>query len=73
MNRLERSAVETVLKWPEYMDPKTVREYCGLSRTSTWRLIKAGELEAVKLGRSVKVRRASLDRYLEAHAYTEKQ
>jgi excisionase family DNA binding protein len=61
--------METAAKWPEFMDPKTVRSYCGLSRTSTWRLVKAGELEAIKLGRSVKVRRASLDRYLEAHAY----
>jgi len=51
------------------MDYDTVRQYCGLSRTSTWRLVKSGELEAVKLGRMVKVRKSSLDAYLEANSY----
>ncbi len=55
---------------PEYLDSKQVEVYCGLSRTTVWRLIKAGEVGAVKVGRRVKVRRASLDEYLERHAYT---
>lgn len=63
--------METATKWPEYMDYETVRDYCGLSRTSTWRLIKSGNLEAVKLGRSVKVRRSSLDSYLERNTYSD--
>ncbi len=61
--------METALKWPEFMDYDTVRQYCGLSRTSTWRAIKAGELEAVRVGRMVKVRRVSLDKYLERNSY----
>ena len=64
--------METTSKWPEYMDYEKVRGYCGFSRTSTWRLIKSGELEAVKIGRSVKIRRLSLDRYLESRAYAER-
>lgn len=52
---------------PEYLDYKQVDAYCGLSRTTVWRLIKAGEVEAVKIGRLVKVRRASLDDYMARH------
>ncbi len=60
--------METMMQ-PEYLDYRQVEAYCGLSRTTSWRLIKAGELEAVKLGRLVKVRRQSLDAYLERHDY----
>ena len=67
---MKTADMEIAVRWPELMDYDTVRTYCGLSRTSTWRLIKAGELEAVKLGRSVKVRRTSLDAYFNRHEYT---
>jgi excisionase family DNA binding protein len=67
---MQTADMETGVRWPELMDYDTVRAYCGLSRTSTWRLIKAGELEAFKIGRSVKVRRASLDAYFDRHEYT---
>lgn len=67
---MQTSDMETGVRWPELMSPQDVRAYCGLSRTSTWRLIKVGELEAVKIGRSVKVRRASLDAYFDRHEYT---
>ncbi len=63
----------TAVTWPEFMDYETVRRYCGLSRTSTWRLVKSGEVEAVKLGRMVKVRKSSLDGYLEANSYLENE
>ncbi len=60
--------METAVR-PEYLDYKQVEAYCGLSRTTCWRLIKAGEVEAVKIGRMVKVRRSSLDEYLDRNAY----
>ncbi len=63
--------METAIKWPEFLSYEGVRQYCGLSRTSTWRAIKSGELEAVKVGRLVKVRRASLDAYLARNVYGE--
>lgn len=56
--------METATVQPEYLDYKQIEVYCGLSRTSVWRAIKAGRLEAVKIGRSVRVRRADLDAYL---------
>lgn len=37
------------------------------SRTTLWREIKAGRLEAIQIGRSVRIPRESFDRWLDAH------
>ena len=63
--------METAIKWPEFLSYEQVRQYCGLSRTSTWRAIRSGDIVAVKVGRLVKVRRSSLDAYLHRNAYPE--
>ena len=60
-----------VIKWPEFLSYEQVRQYCGLSRTSIWRAIRLDDIEAVKVGRLVKVRRSSLDAYLDRNAYSE--
>lgn len=51
----------------------TVAEVAGLLRVSTmtvYRLIKAGELAAVRVGKSYRVREDDVDRYL-ASRYTQ--
>ncbi len=51
----------------------TVAEVAGLLRVSTmtvYRLIKAGDLAAVRVGRSYRLREDDVDRYL-ARGYTE--
>ena len=51
----------------------TVAEVAGLLRVSTmtvYRLIKAGELASVRVGKSYRVREDDIDRYLAAR-YTE--
>ena len=51
----------------------TVAEVAGLLRVSTmtvYRLIKAGSLPAVRVGKSYRVREDDVDRYL-ASSYTE--
>ena len=51
----------------------TVAEVAGLLRVSTmtvYRLIKAGELAAVRVGRSYRVTEDDVDRYL-ARGYTQ--
>jgi len=51
----------------------TVAEVAGLLRVSTmtvYRLIKAGELASVRVGKSYRVREDDVDRYLAAR-YTE--
>ena len=37
------------------------------SRTTLWREIKAGRLEAIQIGRSVRIPRESYNRWLDAH------
>jgi excisionase family DNA binding protein len=63
--------METATVQPEYLDYRQIETYCGMSRTTVWRLIKAGELDAVKVGRMVRVRRSSLDEYLNRHPFQE--
>jgi excisionase family DNA binding protein len=51
----------------------TVAEVADLIRVSTmtvYRLIKAGEMRAVRVGKSYRVREDDLDRYLSQH-YTQ--
>jgi excisionase family DNA binding protein len=42
------------------------QEVTGLGRTTLYREIKAGRLEAVKVGTSTLITRAALERYLES-------
>ena len=63
-------ATKEMPAWPEFLDYSQVEQYCGLSRTTSWRLLRAGELRGVKVGRLVKIRRESLDDYLNRHEYT---
>jgi excisionase family DNA binding protein len=64
---VKEQPMEAATVQPEYLDYRQIQIYCGLSRTSVWRAIKAGQLEAVKVGRSVRVRRTDLDEYLNHH------
>jgi excisionase family DNA binding protein len=38
--------------------------YCGLSRTTLWKLIGAEEVEAARVGRAVRISRESLNAYM---------
>lgn len=52
---------------PPKIELLTVSEVAGLTRVSTmtvYRLIKRGELPAVRVGRSYRIRRQDLIRYL---------
>ncbi len=54
----------------------TVREVAVLTRVSTmtvYRLIKRGELPAVRVGRSYRIRRQDLIRYLVSSSTTEER
>ena len=50
----------------------TVREVAGSMRVSTmtvYRLIRAGELPAIRVGKHFRIRSSDLDRYLEARTF----
>ena len=52
---------EIVRNWLTY---KEAEQLVGLSRTTLWKLISAGEIEHRRVGRAVRINRASLEAYM---------
>lgn len=57
-------------EWGAYLTYSAAEQYAGLSRSTLWRRLRCGEIQAVKVGASVRIVRESLDAYLMAHAWT---
>jgi excisionase family DNA binding protein len=53
---------EVTREWVTY---KQAEELSGLSRTTLWKLLSAGEIKAARVGRAVRINRRSLEGYLE--------
>ena len=49
----------------EWVTYKQTEELSGLSRTTLWKLLSAGELKAARVVRAVRINRRSLDEYLD--------
>jgi excisionase family DNA binding protein len=58
----ERKGLE-LLAMPE------VCQELGMGKSWVYRRLRSGEIPSVKLGRSIKVKRADLEEYLENHRY----
>jgi excisionase family DNA binding protein len=56
---------EIVRGWLTY---KEAEQLVGLSRTTLWKLIGAGEIEHRKVGRAVRINRESLEAYMKRDA-----
>ena len=52
---------EIVRNWLSYREAE---QLVGLSRTTLWKLISAGEIEHRRVGRAVRINRASLEAYM---------
>lgn len=48
----------------EWITYRQAEEISGLSRTTLWRLIGTSEIEAARVGRAVRINRASLTDYM---------
>ena len=48
-------------KWLNYREAE---QLVGLSRTTIWKLLNAGEIEYRRVGRAVRIRRESLEAYM---------
>jgi excisionase family DNA binding protein len=59
----ERRAMQAEIT-PEWVTYKQAEELSGLSRTTLWKLLSAGEIKAARVGRAVRINRQSLDEYL---------
>jgi excisionase family DNA binding protein len=49
---------------PEWLSYPAAVHYCGLSRVTLWRLVEAGEIEAARIGRAVRISRGSLEAFM---------
>ena len=49
----------------EWLGYEAARRLAGLSRTKLYRLAKTGEIKGARIGRSVRINRASLEEYME--------
>ncbi len=56
---------EIVREWLTYREAE---QLVGLSRTTLWKLIGAGEVEYRRVGRAVRINRASLEAYMRGQA-----
>ncbi|WP_119068258.1 helix-turn-helix domain-containing protein [Rubrobacter indicoceani] len=52
---------ESLRVWMTYAQ---AAEYTGLNRTTIWRAVEAGNLEAYGVGRAVRFQRVELDRWM---------
>ena len=48
----------------ERLTYKEAEQLVGLSRTTLWKMISAGEIEHRKVGRAVRINRQSLEAYM---------
>ena len=48
----------------EWVTYRQAEELSGLSRTTLWKLVSAGEVQAARVGRAVRISRASLIGYM---------
>jgi excisionase family DNA binding protein len=52
---------------PQWLRFPAAERYAGLGRSTLAGLIDAGEIKAAKVGKLVRINRASLDAYMERH------
>lgn len=65
-NSSPASTEPTRAAWLSY---KEAEEYASLSQVTLWRLLKSGEIQATRVGRAVRISRASLDEYALRHPF----
>ena len=65
-NGSEQSQSLQEAAWISYSE---AQKYTGLGRTKLWELVAAGDVEAARIGRAVRISRRSLDEYLRRNRY----
>jgi excisionase family DNA binding protein len=56
---------EKVTIAPAWLNYKQAEAYANLSRTTLWQLINSRKVKAARIGRAVRIERASLERFME--------
>ncbi len=55
----------------EWLTYREATELVGLSRTKIWQMVSAGEVQAAKAGRAVRIDRRSLEEWMRQHPFVE--
>jgi excisionase family DNA binding protein len=53
----------------EWISISEVQEILGIGRTKAYELVATGEIKAARVGRAVRIKRASLEAYTERNRY----
>lgn len=53
---------------PAWLSYQQSSRFCGLGRTTLWKLASSGQIEVTRVGRRVLFSRASLRRFMESHS-----
>jgi excisionase family DNA binding protein len=61
--------ITTATEEAAWISYSAAQVYAGLGRTKLWELVSAGEVEAAKVGRAVRISRQSLDEYMKRNRY----
>jgi excisionase family DNA binding protein len=56
---------------PEWLRYPEAERYSGLGRSTLWKLVTSREVQAAKVGKSIRLKRRSLDEYMERHSLTD--
>ena len=56
---------------PEWLTYRDAETYSSLSRTTLWKLLNASEIKGARIGRAVRISRASIDEYLSHRSFDE--
>ena len=62
--RVAETADAPVVAEPRYVSYALAERMFGLSRTTLWRLLKAGEIEGVRVGRALRLSVVSIEEFL---------
>ena len=71
MDTREQERVGAPIEVAAWISYSEARRFSGLGRTKLWELISAGDVEAAKIGRAVRISQRSLDDYMRRNSYVE--
>lgn len=67
--REQEKKIATAVEVDQWITYEQAKQVSGLGRTKLWELISAGQVEAAKVGRAVRISRRGLDEYMRRNSY----
>jgi excisionase family DNA binding protein len=70
-NSEQERLMATAVEVPAWISYSEAQRYAGLGRTKLFELVSAGDVEAAKVGRAVRISRRSLEDYMKRNSYVQ--